>query len=224
MACRCEAARRLSASTCASRPPTSSKGALHAGQVLGRRQIGASAAAHHGPDATALPGSRTHSRRSAGARAEATPAPLGCCVGCAGCCHCRGKTARGLGFRVHKPARHQWNLRPPGCEPVVPSKPAWNGTSLAVVTHPRSAMGRDTPRVIHPGDPGQHPGSQVAQSASSSTSTQCRTGRDVPPCRCAMQPILADRMASGGCSPNAAPSTPSLRSRSGYARPGWSTE
>ena len=34
-------------------------------------------------------------------------------------------------------------------------------------------------------------------SASSSTSTQCRTGVAVPLCRCWMQPMLAETMACG---------------------------
>ncbi len=52
------------------------------------------------------------------------------------------------------------------------------------------------------------------RSASSSTSTQCRTGVPVPLCRWVMQPMLAERIMSGGCSPKASFSTPSLRSRS----------
>ena len=47
-------------------------------------------------------------------------------------------------------------------------------------------------------------------SASSSTSTQCRTGVAVPLCRCVMQPMLAEMIACGCSSPR----WPSLRSRS----------
>ena len=54
------------------------------------------------------------------------------------------------------------------------------------------------------------------------TSPQCRTGTVVPPCRCWMQPTLAEMMACGaGVS---APSRwPSLRSRKRCEISGWST-
>ena len=57
-------------------------------------------------------------------------------------------------------------------------------------------------------------------SASSRTSIQCRTGVAVPLCRCWMQPMLAETIASGASSSRWA----SLRSRSACASVGCSTE
>ncbi len=57
-------------------------------------------------------------------------------------------------------------------------------------------------------------------SASSSTSIQWRTGVAVPPCRCWMQPMLAETIVSGA----SAASCVSLRSRSAVASSGCSTE